>query len=115
MLNSEIKNTAYIYFDFNPPIITNTTRNTNGFLGLTSNESNHEFNLTIFPNPTNGKFSLEVTEAATVKIYSALGSLVYDQVVQKNEIIDLTNLKKGIYNIQVETSGHTYAKKLIVE
>src|SRR5690606_19417277 len=25
---TEIKNTAYIYFDFNPPIITNTTLNT---------------------------------------------------------------------------------------
>jgi len=33
-LNSEIKNTAYIFFDFNPAIITNTTLNINGYVGI---------------------------------------------------------------------------------
>jgi uncharacterized repeat protein (TIGR01451 family) len=115
ILNSEIKNTAYIYFDFNPPIVTNTTVNTNGFLGLASDDLANEFSLTIFPNPTNGKFTIDLSETARVKIYSAIGSLVYNQVVHQGETIDLTDVKKGVYNIQVETAEHTYAKKLIVE
>jgi uncharacterized repeat protein (TIGR01451 family) len=112
-LNSEIKNTAYIYFDFNPPIVTNTTINTNGYLGLEINDP--EFKFTIFPNPTNGKFTLDISESVSVKIYSVIGALVYDQEVQKDEIIDLSYCKKGIYNIQVETAKYIYAKKLIVE
>lgn len=115
ILNSDIKNTAYIYFDFNPPIVTNTTLNTNGYLGLDFQDSAHEFTFTIFPNPTHGKFSLDVSESSTVKIYSVIGSLIYQQVVQKEDIIDLTNLDRGIYNIQVEIAEGIYAKKLILE
>ncbi len=114
-LNSEIKNTAYIYFDFNPPIVTNTTINTNGFLGLDINDSDNKFNFIIFPNPTNGKFTLDLAEMVSVKIYSLIGALVYHQEVQKDELIDLTNFKKGIYNIQVETAEYIYVKKLILE
>ncbi|MEY3501929.1 MAG: hypothetical protein RL308_3602 [Bacteroidota bacterium] len=112
-LNSDIKNTAYIYFDFNPPIVTNTTINTNGYLGLDINDSEFKFN--IFPNPTNGKFTLDLSENTTVKIYSVIGSLIYEQEVQKDQIIDLTNYKKGIYTIQVNTPKYISSKKLIVE
>jgi uncharacterized repeat protein (TIGR01451 family) len=37
-IGTEIENTAYIYFDFNPAIVTNTTYNINQtMLGLTNN------------------------------------------------------------------------------
>jgi hypothetical protein len=114
-LNSDIENTAYIYFDFNPPIVTNTTLNTNAYLGLVSKDSDNEFKFNIFPNPTNGIFTLDLSENTTVKIYSVIGSLIYEQEVQKDQIIDLTNYKKGIYTIQVNTPKYISSKKLIVE
>jgi hypothetical protein len=79
------------------------------------NDINNEFKLNIFPNPTNGKFTLNLSENATVKIYSLIGSLIYDQEVHKGQIIDLTNFQKGIYNVKVTTSKHIYSKKLILE
>ena len=115
ILDSEIKNTAYIYFDFNPPIITNTTINTNSYLVLGINDVNNEFKFNVFPNPTNGKFTLDLSENTTVKIYSVIGTLIFDQEVYKGQIIDLTNFQKGIYNLQLKTSKQIYSKKIILE
>jgi hypothetical protein len=115
ILDSEIKNTAYIYFDFNPPIVTNTTINTNSYLTSGINDINNEFKLNIFPNPTNGKFTLNLSENATVKIYSLIGSLIFYQEFHKGQILDLTNFQKGIYNLQVKTPKRIYSQKLILQ
>jgi hypothetical protein len=112
-LNSEIKNTAYIFFDFNPAIITNTTVNTNAYVvGIETLDSD---NVRIAPNPANGKFTLELPEAGTLKIYSLAGSLVMEQTVSTHENIDVTQLEKGMYQVQISTSKGTFAKKLMVD
>ncbi len=116
ILNSEIKNTAYIYFDFNPPIVTNTTINTNSYSVVGVNDIKNEFKFNVFPNPTNnGKFSLDLSENSTLKIYTIMGLLIYDQEVHSGQIIDLSNFQKGIYNLQVKTPKQMYSKKLILE
>ena len=115
IINSEINNTAYIYFDFNPPIVTNTTTNTNGYLGFVVNENVDLFNFNIFPNPTNGEFTIDLSEKSSVKIYSVIGDLIYKDEVQKDQIIDLTTFQKGIYTIQLETPKYICSKKLILE
>jgi len=59
---TEITNSAGIYFDFNAPIITNTTLNTviadykTWFTFIQSPES--KLHLGLFPNPNNGTFSI---------------------------------------------------------
>ena len=115
IINSEINNTAYIYFDFNPPIVTNTTTNTNGYLGFVVNENVDLYNFNIFPNPTNGEFTIDLSEKSSVKIYSVIGDLIYKDEVQKDQIIDLTTFQKGIYTIQLETPKYICSKKLILE
>ena len=62
--------------------------------------------LSIYPNPTNGHFTIEtdVYFEGEIKIYSSFGSLVYS--INKNEFtngktsLDLTKQPKGIYIIQ---------------
>ena len=115
IINSEINNTAYIYFDFNPPIVTNTTTNTNGYLGIVVNEVDNNLKFNIFPNPTNGEFTIDLSEKSMVKIYSVIGDLIYKDEVQKDQNIDLSNFRKGIYTIQVETPKYICSKKLILE
>jgi uncharacterized repeat protein (TIGR01451 family) len=115
IINSEINNTAYIYFDFNPPIVTNTTTNTNGYLGIVVNEVDNNLKFNIFPNPTNGEFTIDLSEKSMVKIYSVIGDLIYKDEVQKDQNIDLSNFRKGIYTIQVETPKYICCKKLILE
>ncbi len=111
-LNSEIKNTAYIYFDFNPAIITNTTSNKNAYLGVTAIESDK---VSIVPNPASGKFTLELPENGSLKIYSVLGSLVLEQDVSNHEVIDVTHLEKGMYQLQISSKRGTFSKKLLVD
>ncbi len=72
-------------------------------------------NLTMYPNPTKGKFSvltqLSTTNSELLTIFNAQGSVVYSQkIVSENTQIN-ANLIKGIYLVKV---GNV-SKKLVVE
>lgn len=111
-LDAEVRNTAYIYFDFNPAIVTNTTVNTNAYLGLSAHELER---VNVFPNPTHGKFTLDLPEGGLLKVYSVSGSLVYEGYVSKHQLVDLTQLEKGMYHIQVSLSKGVFTHKLVLE
>ncbi|MCW3071522.1 MAG: hypothetical protein JWO44_1412, partial [Bacteroidetes bacterium] len=54
-IGTHIENTAYIYFDYNDPVVTNTT--TNELVNTVSvNENEQEISASIYPNPNNGQF-----------------------------------------------------------
>jgi uncharacterized cupin superfamily protein len=108
-LNSEIKNTAYIYFDFNPAIITNTTLNINGYVGLNDIQSNH---LDIYPNPTNGILHFKGIENGQLRILSSTGQLVYDKFYDRGDNIDLTSVKPGLYFLLINTSQGEFTQKV---
>ena len=108
-LNSEILNTAYIYFDFNPPIITNTTLNINGYVGI-SEQTNES--MVIFPNPSSGSFEINGLEDAQLRITSLSGSLILDQDYDKGDLIDLTNVESGLYIIRIINQLGEFTQKL---
>ncbi|MEN9638497.1 MAG: hypothetical protein RLZZ262_365 [Bacteroidota bacterium] len=54
-----IENTAYIYFDFNPAIITNTTLHTISDLYFSVDEIDEQ-SLSLYPNPTNDQVQIVV-------------------------------------------------------
>jgi uncharacterized repeat protein (TIGR01451 family) len=109
VLDSEIKNTAYIYFDFNPAIITNTTFNINGYVGLHDNQLNQ---LEVYPNPTNGILQINGIENGQLRVLSLTGQLVYDTFYQKGDEIDLTSVKTGLYFLQMNTSRGEFTQKV---
>ncbi len=88
--NTRIENDAAIYFDFNPPIITNTTFHTIGsnFLGTVSTHDAKpgQPQLTVFPNPASDilYFRADTNEAETYTflLTDALGR----QVEQRNAV-----------------------------
>lgn len=65
---------------------------------------------TVYPNPTTGKGSLELSLAGkySLKVYSATGALVHQQDVaaNANEKIDfnLEHLSNGVYNLVIENA-----------
>lgn len=88
MFGDEIKNTAYIYFDFNSAVVTNTTLNTlfNGSPTLV--ESNDVSKVEVEPNPSNGVIRLQVAlkEESLFYLTDLTGRIVFE-----------TPLKKGSY------------------
>jgi uncharacterized repeat protein (TIGR01451 family) len=97
---TQIENTAYIYFDYNAPIVTNTTENnfdiTVGKLDPIA--SKNEFIL--FPNPSNGIFNFKDTKnLKQVEVYNLLGERILSQGNQKQ--INLSGLAKGIYYARI--------------
>ncbi len=93
---------------------------------LTTNIDKYSNNnsINIYPNPSSGKFVLEINseylEMTTINIYNPTGKLVYTEINLSSETnnkhnIELTNMLKGIYYIQLIGSNINTTKKLIIE
>lgn len=108
-LNSEIKNTAYIYFDFNPAIITNTTYNKNVMLGVKETELNP---LNIYPNPASGKVTIDAQGVKSFKVIDYTGKTIVEK--QASATIDVSALPAGLYIVQAATETGNVQQKLVV-
>ncbi len=77
--------------------------------------------ITIYPNPSNGKFTLELsgsTGASLLEIYNVLGEKISNtKVVSKNTDINLSAQPSGIYFYRVlkQTGGLVGQGKIIIE
>jgi uncharacterized delta-60 repeat protein len=76
--------------------------------------------LVIYPNPSNGIYTLQTNEMKATKsisIYTLLGQKIYDAVISSNEItIDISNQPKGVYFYKViGEEGETKSGKLVIE
>ncbi|MDQ3049162.1 MAG: T9SS type A sorting domain-containing protein [Bacteroidota bacterium] len=116
----QITNTAYIYFDFNSPIVTNTALNTIEF--PVSVDENSGFQLNIYPNPANSivtvSFEDKASRSLKMKIVNMAGQIVYEEENNQftgsyNKSLDLKNNPAGVYILQIQTDNQTVHKKII--
>jgi uncharacterized repeat protein (TIGR01451 family) len=107
---TEITNSAGIYFDFNDPIITNTTihRIFEGFvesvLQVDNLDSKSE-NILIYPNPTNYCITIkgEQNLNQSFSIYAQMGRLVFKGKMNVlNTEVNLSILSKGVYTLKID-------------
>jgi uncharacterized repeat protein (TIGR01451 family) len=108
-LNSEIKNTAYIFFDFNPAIITNTTLNINGYAG---NPSFQNESIMLFPNPFKGTFQISGIEKGSLFLHSTTGQLILSKEYTNGDLIDVSGLENGFYLVRLTHSKGEFMQKL---
>ena len=112
---TQIKNRADIYFDYNTPVLTNSTLNTiNSFSSINSiHESN---NLMIYPNPNNGIFDIEPTTTTkqTVQIFDVTGKVLLNQVIYGKISIDASNLNDGVYTISIIGNEGVINKRIVI-
>jgi uncharacterized repeat protein (TIGR01451 family) len=111
----QIKNTAYIYFDYNAPIVTNTTLNT--ILIPTGLKKQTETVMNLYPNPSNGNFTIELNtkEKQTLQVFDITGNVVLSQTIENGKtIIDGSHLASGIYNINIKGNNSVANKKLVI-
>ncbi len=106
-IGDQIKNTAYIYFDFNSAIVTNTTLNTIAApVGVEKIVGTNTI-VKVYPNPNNGnmecEYNVKSTDTGTIKIYDLTGKLMEEYKLNSNNntLTLTTNLSNGIYLYQI--------------
>jgi hypothetical protein len=115
-IGTVIENSAAIYFDFNAPVITNTTFHTVGenFIQVVSTKPIQEKLATVkvFPNPFSEQATFEIEtderyENLTLTVYNIMGQTV--KSIQSNGdnrmILDRNGLGSGIYFYQIRSEG----------
>ncbi len=77
-------------------------------LGVIENVELEKVRMDVFPNPTDGKFSLIFEEAlvgnSVLKIADVTGRIVAEESIEVNRLshpVSVTNLPKGMYHVQV--------------
>ena len=115
-----IPNTASIFFDYNPPIITNTF-NTE-FVAPLNNLDFNSGNFIVYPNPTNGLVQISLKNYSdtiqNVTIFDVLGKIVKKvEAVNSNQTnINVSELSSGIYMVEVATENNLkQVKKLVIK
>jgi uncharacterized repeat protein (TIGR01451 family) len=115
-----VYNTAYIYFDFNQPIITNTTVNT-------VPEPNHVQQMeqqgpwTVFPNPTEGSFQLQ----SHAQMAGPLDVVLYDlqgRAMMRQQWTDVSGIKtvntsqcaSGFYLLEIIAGGQRTISRVVL-
>lgn len=85
--------------------------------GTADLHSNELSSVSIYPNPSSGKFYISAEGMdARADIYDLLGRKIVDIENIDNEIeIDLSGYGKGIYFVQLKIDGEVTTKKIVVE
>src|SRR5690606_4820068 len=103
-----IPNTAQIYFDFNPAIVTNTFETT--FVSqLDANEfQNGEF--TFYPNPANSIVTISMKNSAdtisSIAVYDVTGKMILSQKGNfATEQLDVSAIAKGMYLLDISSAN----------
>lgn len=113
-IGESVFNNAQIFFDFNPPIVTNTVVTTvveNLSVGENAMES-----LSIYPIPASNFVSIKYSGTITeVKIHNELGQLILEENDSEGiNSVSVENLSAGVYFIKlIDDNANEITKKLV--
>jgi uncharacterized repeat protein (TIGR01451 family) len=111
-----IPNTAEIYFDFNPPIITNTFTST---FEVPLSISDEDLDLvSISPNPFQDRLFVKTNDTIVgnmeFRLYDMSGRVVLKELlIGTSSTIELKELSSGMYFAQVRAAGTSQTVKLL--
>ncbi|MBC7426442.1 MAG: T9SS type A sorting domain-containing protein [Bacteroidia bacterium] len=113
-----ITNKAYIYFDYQPPVITNDAKVLFVLtVGIPFISSKINDRITVYPNPSNGDFTVTCKGSGLVELglFDISGKSIYSYKVQAGieQNINTQGLSPGIYLLREKVSGSSV--KLIIE
>ena len=110
-------NTANIYFDYNFPIVTNTTSTiVSNILGIQDLEFLNYFSF--YPNPAKNVLNIKFKQSdiiiSSLSIYNLLGQLV-QTIVNPEKSINISELKSSNYIIKTVSNKGTFNSTLIIK
>jgi hypothetical protein len=81
--------------------------------GITNNQTNL---FSIYPNPNNGQFIVELVSVSVVSIIDVTGRVVFTQQLNAGRnTIELGNQSNGVYMLQVVNNGQQTVQRLIIQ
>lgn len=111
--NTVIRNSAGIYFDQNPPVITNTTVNVMVSM-LTSTSTPDPFpDLTIRPNPNTGIFQVEGIPCGTYQLLNTTGQIIQSGKLENDILIDISAAAQGVYFMQMLIDEQVLTRRVV--
>ncbi len=123
-IGTHISNTGYIYFDYNAPVVTNTTMSTvNISTGIKGNTKNVN-SVYVYPNPAKNKltitFSSNKKQSYTLRLIDVMGRVVVNQshtaVIGDNHCeLNLSSIAKGLYMVLLQNGDGVMERKVVVE
>ena len=121
VLGDQVTNTADIYFDFNPPVTTNTTVTTVSQF-LTAATRPGQLRARVYPNPAAERVTIQaqLTAGGTVQLQltNVLGQVLQARQVQAKagafrQELDLRELPKGMYLLRLQTPEGTLSQPVV--
>jgi uncharacterized repeat protein (TIGR01451 family) len=111
-----IKNTAYIYFDFNPAVVTNTTTNRIHVQVAELNQLKKN-NFIVFPNPVEDKLTIQSEDIIQkVNVINLEGKSLHSvENASKSLDLDMNQLNSGVYLIEIQTPQGVQRTKIILK
>ncbi len=111
---TQIKNTADIYFDSNPAVVTNTTLNTIQAPITTGLQTPGVVDVKLYPNPATDYVTVENLQNGKLQIENMNGSVVMGQdVIDNKTTIDIKKLPNGVYVAKCIGKNSVTVKKFI--
>lgn len=120
---TQIRNTAYIVFDFNTPVQTNTVVNTIGITTSLALNQPTQVLFNIYPNPIKSESELKLVfdagqdKNALLDIYDMSGRKVFTKIIissPQSQIVGLPFLSVGVYQCIIEYATGSSHKKFVV-
>ena len=114
-IGTTIENTAEIYFDGNPAVITNTTLNTIYELddsGINVDNSSTGLSFVVYPNPfdeyTTIYFGDELVGENTLRVFNLMGEEIYSDsnLTGNSHILSGKYFKSGLYILTIENEAN---------
>ena len=87
-------------------------------LSIGINEITTKSSFSIFPNPTESYFTLQLNSEFTnaqLQIFNTFGALVYEQIITETATFINLPAKAGIYFVKVGGKDKTAVRKLIIQ
>jgi uncharacterized repeat protein (TIGR01451 family) len=115
-----IPNTASIYFDYNPAIVTNTFETE--FVQSLNTSTFTQDNVVIYPNPASSHVQVALNNSnetiSSITITDILGKTILEQqnIANNQTNINTSSLAKGMYLLKITSDKNNYlVKKLIIQ
>ncbi|GGB83587.1 hypothetical protein GCM10007424_24500 [Flavobacterium suaedae] len=107
-----VNNTADIYFDFNPAIVTNTA--TSEFYSVLLSTNMYQYKaIQLYPNPVSDILYIDTKqEIIAINVYDINGRLC---VIGKESTVNVQDLKQGLYFAEVITDSGKQFYKIVKE